>query len=281
MSADATRLANRLRLVRVAAVAFALAAFVPVFAEWKEPMASPSINMVFANMLVPAVIVALGAMLCKAKPGLLGVSFAGALILLLIASAAKDAMGDVHYAGWAPVYWAGVLTVLQALFLATVVYAFLAGAGGSPGQYVLALGGALSPFFVWGFLAPMHGWAGHGVARNDNRARDYVRSLAGCLGAHAGAFAGAYPRTLADLGSPSELGLGGCGGLEDALRGAGYQVSYAPRDPDASGRLRAYRLTARPLRYQRTAMTSYLVENGVITRTFDDREAQPADDLMK
>jgi hypothetical protein len=267
--------------VRVGAIAFVLTAFVPVFAEWKEPMASPSINMVFANILTPAVVLALGAMLCKAKPGLLGVSITGTLILLLIAFAAKDAMGDVHYAGWAPVYWAGVLTVVQAMFLATVVYAFPAAPGGSAGQYVLALGGALSPFFVWGFLAPMHGWAGHGVTRNDNRARDYVRSLAACLDGHARASTGTYPRTLADLASASELGFGGCHGLEGALRGAGYQVSYTPRDPDASGRSRAYRLTARPLRYQRTAMTSYLVENGVIRKTFENREAQTADDLMK
>ena len=278
VSEDERSLKARLRWVHALAVLFALLALVPLLAGTAPIRESPSVNNVLANMLVPAVALYLGTVLCKARPGLFGVILVGGLLTYLTGYAAVDGMGDVFYAGWPPVYWSALLGVVQLALLVAAARAFLVAPGGTAGRYVLALAGAHAPLFLWAFLAPMHGWAGHGMTRNDNNARGYIRSAVSCLATHAESFEGTFPRTLDE----PALRDFGCADIEAGLRRYGYQVTYTPGPPDASGRFRSFRLTARPLRHGRTGMHSYLAdESGAIRRTLEPREARPSDDLLQ
>lgn len=193
-SADSTRLRRWLRVLRAVILAWLVLLLGPMLLRPKELLEPRPLAVLFAWALIPAVVLHLGALFTRERPGLSAVGLWGGLLFLFTVGAVHGAMVYSPHTGWWPILWAGSLALVQ---LAIVVAAgrawLLARSPEGPGPYLAAVVGGLAPFVIWVLLAPMHGWSGHGpIPRNEATMIGDIRTIISAQAAYSAANGGFY-----------------------------------------------------------------------------------------
>jgi len=192
-SDDSAQLRRRLWMLRAAILPCLVLVLGPLFLEMKWLRELPTVGVLYAGALFPAVVLYLGALLCKERPGLGAVVLWGALLSLLTLGSARNGMAYVHYTGWRPVVWMSLLALSQlSIVLAAGGAWLLAPSSEGPGRHLAAVAAGMSPFVIWAFLTPTHGWGGHRTPSNEAATMGDIRTVISAEAAYQSANGGFY-----------------------------------------------------------------------------------------
>jgi hypothetical protein len=190
-AADSTRLGRRLRILRVAILAWLALVLGRLFLlDW--PFGVMRLPEVFQ---LACVALYLGAMfLCRERPGLAAVASWGGLLCAFTVVLGWRDMDSIHDTGWRPIVWLGLLAFSQLTIVLAAVGAWLLApppSGGATPYLVAFLGATAVVVLSAAICTPLAGRHPHTVSPEHAAIRD-IRTMISAESAYQSANGGFY-----------------------------------------------------------------------------------------